>query len=76
VRRCQIAAAHPYAEIRDNTVGAGMLPIHLLRAKLSFFGATGFDPKSDRWVRVALFQGAPYPDEPDLWAADDWMWRS
>ncbi|MCH9779652.1 MAG: hypothetical protein K0U36_00010 [Alphaproteobacteria bacterium] len=34
-------------------------PIDILRFKLSFFGATRFDPKSDQWVRVALFQGAP-----------------
>lgn len=76
VRRCQITADHPYAEIRDNTVAAEMLPIHLLRAKLSFFGATGFDPKSDRWVRVTLFQGAPFPDEPDAWGRDDWVWSA
>lgn len=76
VRRCQIVARHAYAEIHDNTVDAAMLPIDLLRAKLSFFGATGFDPKSDRWVRITLFQGAPYPDEPSLWQGDDWMWRT
>ena len=76
VRRCQIVMENPYAEIHDNTVGVEMLPIDLLRAKLSFFGATGFDPKSDRWVRVTLFQDAPYPDESDLWASDDWMWRT
>ena len=23
------------------------------------FGATKFDPKSDLWIRIALFQGAP-----------------
>ncbi len=76
VRRCQMAAKNDYAEIRDNTIAAKMLPIDLLRAKLSFFGATGFDPRSDRWVRITLFQGAPYPDEPADWAADDWMWRT
>ncbi len=76
VRRCQIVARHAYAEIHDNTVDAAMLPLDLLRAKLSFFGATGFDPKSDRWVRITLFQGAPYPDEPSLWQGDDWMWRT
>ena len=74
VRRCQIVSHHPYGEIRDNTIAADMLPIDLLRAKLSFFGATRFDPKSDRWVRVTLFQGAPFPDEPADWGADDWMW--
>ena len=40
-----------------------MLPIDLLRCKLSFFGATKFDPRSDRWVRITMFQGAPLPDE-------------
>jgi len=74
VRRAQIVAAHPYAELRDNTIAADMLPIDMLRAKLSFFGATRYDPRSDRWVRVTFFQGAPYPDEPAAWGADDWVW--
>lgn len=63
VRRAQVARFHPYAEVRDNLIAADMLPIDLLRSKLAFFGATRFDPRSDRWVRINLFQGAPYPDE-------------
>jgi hypothetical protein len=63
VRRVQIARNHPFAEIRDNLIAADMLPIDLLRCKLAFFGATRFDPRSDRWVRISLFQGAPFPDE-------------
>jgi hypothetical protein len=63
VRRAQITARHPFAEIRDNLISADMLPIDILRCKLAFFGATRFDPRSDRWVRISLFQGAPYPDE-------------
>ncbi|HSE76310.1 MAG TPA: hypothetical protein VLB05_17450, partial [Dongiaceae bacterium] len=63
VRRVQIARRHPFAEIRDNLISARMLPIDLLRCKLAFFGATRFDPRSDRWVRISLFQGEPYPDE-------------
>jgi len=63
VRRAQMAAHHPYGEIRDNLIDAAMLPIDLLRCKLSFFGASRFDPRSDRWVRISLFQGAPYPDD-------------
>ncbi|MEZ5829789.1 MAG: hypothetical protein R3D05_01250 [Dongiaceae bacterium] len=63
VRRMQIAPSHPFAEIRDNLISADMLPIDLLRCKLAFFGATRFDPRSDRWVRISLFQGAPFPDE-------------
>jgi len=63
VRRVQIVTKYPYAEIRDNTIAAEMLPIDLLRCKLSFFGATKFDPRSDRWVRINMYQGSPFPDE-------------
>ena len=63
VRRLQTLATHPYSEIRDNLIAADMLPIDLLRCKLSFFGATKFDPRSDRWVRICMYQDAPYPSE-------------
>lgn len=71
-RRVQIAARFPYAEIRDNTIAADMLPIDLLRAKLAFFGACHFDPRSDRWVRINMYRDAPFPHElaqadPDAW---------
>ncbi|MEM1046855.1 MAG: hypothetical protein AAGL24_11900 [Pseudomonadota bacterium] len=62
-RRAQIADRYPYAEIRDNLISAELLPIDLLRCKLSFFGADRFDPRSDRWVRICLFQDAPFPHE-------------
>jgi hypothetical protein len=73
VRRVQIVARHPYSEIRDNLIGADMRPIDILRCKLAFFGATRFDPRSDKWLRITLFQGAPFPDELqadgfELWA--------
>lgn len=74
VRRAQIAARHPYAEIRDNTISATLLPIDLLRAKLSFFGACHFDPRSDRWVRINMFQHAPFPHELTTGNADDWTY--
>lgn len=61
VRRAQIAAAHPYSEVRDNLIAEHVLPIDLMRCKLAFFGASHFDPRSDRWVRISLFQNAPYP---------------
>ncbi|MFK7996702.1 MAG: hypothetical protein AB8B87_21375 [Granulosicoccus sp.] len=63
VRRVQLLRDAPYGEIRDNTIGAELLPIDLLRCKLAFFGATRFDPRSDRWVRICLFDGAPYPQQ-------------
>ncbi|MEQ8602582.1 MAG: hypothetical protein RIB45_04625 [Marivibrio sp.] len=74
VRRVQIAARHAYAEIRDNLIGEELLPIDLLRCKLSFFGATRFDPRSDRWVRITMFQDAPFPHEIADLPADDWAY--
>jgi hypothetical protein len=63
VRRIQTIGQTPYGEIRANLWHRDMKPMHLLRTKLSFFGASRFDPKSDRWVRITLFQGAPLPRE-------------
>ena len=63
VRRAQLSASFPFAEVRDNLIDADMRPIDLLRCKLSFFGAARFDPRSDRWVRISLFQGLPHPHE-------------
>lgn len=63
LRRVQNSARYPFSEIRDNLIGADLLPIDMLRCKLAFFGATRFDPRSDRWVRISLFQGAPYPSD-------------
>ncbi len=63
VRRTQTVSALAYAEIQDNTISASMQPIDLLRCKLSFFGASKFDPRSDRWLRITMYQGAPFPDE-------------
>ena len=62
-RRAQTAAEHPFAEIRDNLISADVMPIDLLRCKLSFFGASPFDPRSDRWVRICMYQNAPFPHE-------------
>lgn len=72
VRRVQITSKAPYSEICDNTIGAELLPIDMLRCKLSFFGATHFDPRSDRWVRICLYGNAPYPDELSEIDADVW----
>lgn len=62
-RRVQQSARAPFAEIQDNLLAAGMLPIDLLRCKLAFFGASHFDPRSDKWVRISLFKGEPYPED-------------
>ncbi|TCL09899.1 hypothetical protein BXY66_1964 [Shimia isoporae] len=73
VERAQLTRVAPYGEIRDNTIAADVMPIDMLRAKLSFFGATRFDPRSDRWVRITMFAGAPYPNALDDDFADDWV---
>lgn len=72
VRRIQSASARRYGEIRDNLVSADCRPIDLLRCKLSFFGASRFDPKSDLWTRITLFQGAPLAEQLGDVDADDW----
>ncbi len=74
IRRAQISRKAPYSEIRDNTIGASVLPIDMLRAKLSFFGATHFDPRSDRWVRICMYSGAPYPEDLSPENADFWVY--
>ena len=72
VRRVQNVAHFPYAEVRGNLVGAHCRPIDLLRCKLSFFGASKFDPRSDRWTRITLYQGAPTAEDITDEKADDW----
>lgn len=62
-RRVQQSAHSPYAEIQDNLLAADMLPIDILRCKLAFFGASHFDPRSDKWVRISLYKGEPFPDD-------------
>ncbi len=74
VRRAQMSRLAPYGEISDNTISAEILPIDMLRAKLSFFGATHFDPRSDRWVRICMYSGAPYPEELSPKNADLWVY--
>jgi len=63
VRRAFIIEKFPYAEIQDNTIGKKVVPIDMLRLKLSFFGALKFDPRSDKWLRICMFQGAPLSHE-------------
>ncbi len=67
----QTVARHPYGEVRDNLVADGVRPIDLLRCKLAFFGAARFDPRSDLWTRIVLYQGAPCADELTVANADD-----
>lgn len=74
VRRAQQVAEFPFAEISDNLIADNMMPIDLLRCKLSFFGAIKFDPRSDRWVRINMFQHAPLPEELHTNYDDHWVY--
>ena len=75
VRRAFIAEKFPYSEIQDNTIGSKLVPIDMLRLKLSFFGAIKFDPRSDKWLRICMLQGAPLPSELDNFD-DKWIYKS
>ena len=75
VRRIFISEKFQYSEIQDNTIGESLIPIDMLRLKLSFFGAQKFDPRSDKWLRICMYQGAPLVSE--LKNSDDtWIYNS
>ncbi|PWK08294.1 hypothetical protein C8D84_11331 [Psychrobacter immobilis] len=69
-RRVWTMGHKPLGDIQMNVLHKTALPMHLLRCKLSMFGATKFDPRSDRWVRITLFQGAPLFAEVH---SDEWL---
>ncbi len=59
VARVQNHANLRYAEVRDNLIAAGFLPLQLQRFQLAMYGAADFVPQSTDWVRVTLLNGAP-----------------
>ena len=75
VRRAFIVEKFPYSEIQDNTISKYAVPIDMLRLKLSFFGALKFDPRSDKWLRICMFQGAPLPEQLKDYN-DSWVYNS
>jgi hypothetical protein len=75
IRRAFIIEQFPYSEIQDNTIGKSIVPIDMLRLKLSFFGALKFDPRSDKWLRICMFQGAPLPEQLKDYD-DGWVYNS
>ena len=74
IRRAFIVEKFPYSEIQDNTIGKDIIPIDMLRLKLSFFGALKFDPRSDKWLRICMFQGAPLPTELNNYD-EQWVYK-
>ena len=75
VRRAFIIEKFPYSEIQDNTISEKIIPIDMLRLKLSFFGALKFDPRSDKWLRICMFQGAPLPHELNNYD-EQWVFKN
>ena len=72
IRRIQSLEQYPYAEVQDNILSKETIPINMLRFKLSFFGANRYDPKSDRWLRVSFFSGAPFLSNLNEQNVDSW----
>ena len=75
VRRAFIVEKFPYSEIQDNTISKSIVPIDMLRLKLSFFGALKFDPRSNKWLRICMFQGAPLAEQLKNFD-DGWVYNS
>ncbi len=75
VRRIFISEKFQYSEIQDNTISESLIPIDMLRLKLSFFGAQKFDPRSDKWLRICMYQGAPLVNELKN-SDDNWIYNS
>ena len=73
IKRAIINESFPFSEIQNNLVGKKVRPIDLLRCKLSFFGASKYDPKSNLWTRITLFQGAPLPHQLQEENATEWL---
>ncbi len=74
IRRAFIVDKFPFSEIQDNTIGESLIPIDMLRLKLSFFGAVKFDPRSDKWLRINMYQGAPLSQEMKN-SNDTWVYN-
>ena len=72
IRRIQSLEQYPFAEVQDNILSKETIPINMLRFKLSFFGANRYDPKSDRWLRVSFFSGAPFLSNLNEQNVDSW----
>lgn len=73
VRRIQGMDRCVYGDIQANLLDKNVLPMHLLRCKLAFFGVSKFDPRSRLWVRNTMFQGAPLLEDIGKPFSDDWF---
>ena len=72
IRRIQTLKNYSSGEVKDNILAKNTMPINMLRFKLSFFGASRYDPKSDRWLRVSFFPGAPFYNDLNSKNVENW----
>tara|TARA_Y100000590_G_scaffold466551_1_gene642364 strand:- start:5679 stop:7361 length:1683 start_codon:yes stop_codon:yes gene_type:complete len=72
IKRIHTLSDFEYGEVKDNILAKNVLAIDMLRFKLSFFGASRYDPKSDRWLRVSFFTGAPYFKDLNNMNSENW----
>jgi hypothetical protein len=72
IRRIQTLSNYSFGEVNDNILAKNTMPINMLRFKLSFFGASRYDPKSDRWLRVSFYAGAPFISDLNSQNVEDW----
>ena len=72
IRRVQTLSHYKYGEAKDNILAKNVMPINMLRFKLSFFGASRYDPKSDRWLRISFYAGAPFYNNLNKQNAEEW----
>ena len=72
IRRIQTLSNYHFGEVNDNILAKKTMPVDMLRFKLSFFGASRYDPKSDRWLRVSFFAGAPFYSDLNSKNSEAW----
>ena len=72
IRRIQTLSDYNFGEVNDNILAKNTMPVNMLRFKLSFFGASRYDPKSDRWLRVSFYAGAPFYSDLNFKNVENW----
>ena len=72
IRRIQTLSEYNLGEVNDNILAKKTRPVNMLRFKLSFFGASRYDPKSDRWLRVSFYAGAPFYSDLNSKNVENW----
>ena len=70
----QLAARYPYAEVRDNTICATMMPMDLLRASCHSLVRVTLILGLIDGFGINMFKGAPFPYELSNAYCDDWAY--